>query len=340
MIRHVIQYEVGFATMLPADVGLFPNGEGTIWSINKLIEEGRNAARDDGLTNASEADAINYGLLSAAMQNPATGIETGVEVIIHNALFDVSRQVTECSPALINDVWNRFMYLLRKHLDDDLSKFDSWLAGDHSNLPRAIALSRKLRGEAALPRGEVKSALQYLGWQGCMAVAECVEWFADRFAQALPRPLSLDERRLFEAMYYRQAYFGGLSLPLIMARADQFRPVVTKLWDNPFDEHLIGALHRVLDWYAQMVAAKRAVERHKKTRRPRSIATSANDSTTQSSRELLAQLIEHRSIRCSHCNCTPQGQIAGRTPSEDRVVVVHVNCPEHGHLETFEISDY
>jgi len=348
-LRKAIAYEVGVTSVLPPDVGLLANGSGEPWTVGRVLDEGRTAAEMDGLKKLSQADMIRQGIFAAAKLNPMPQVGTGVSVYIRMALFDTSRDVDKAAPHIVADVHERLTHLISKHLNETAEDFRKWLTGGGSNLVGTIAIPRRKRREPGLPRPVVKAALQELGWKGCSAVAECLEAFALSFADSLPQPLTQPERELFTSMYCRQDDFGGLSLPLILDRSHELQPVITKLWSQPNDPELIGAMHRVLDWYAQMVATTRRAGRIKKSKQhamvsqPETMPKHAIDVEPVNEKPIdekaIAAYLDFHGVSCSHCDRTPVWTYSGGTCKEEQDLVIQVKCPEHGDITTTEIND-
>jgi len=339
ILRKATAKTVGVPNVLPPDVGLLADDSGEPWSVGRVLDEGRMAVETDGLKQLSQADIIRQGIFAAAKLNPMAQAGPGVSAFIRMALFDTSRDADKAVPDIVADVHERLNHLIGKHLNDTADGFRKWLTGGGSNLVNTIAIPRRKRHEPGLPRAGVKAALQELGWQGCCVVAECLEAFALRFAAALPQPLTPPERELFTSMYCRQDYFGGLSLPLILDRSHELQPVVTKLWSQPNDPELIGAMHRILDWYAQMVAISRRAGRIKKAKMHGMTHQPEATPNHGINEQAIAAYLEYRGVSCSHCDRTPDWTYSGRTCKEERDLVIHVTCPEHGFIKTVEIND-
>jgi len=338
-LRKVIANKVGVRNVLPSDVGLVTSGSGEPWTVTRVLDEGRITAEMDGLKKFSQADMIRNGIFAAAKLNPMAQAGAGVSAYIRMALFDTSRDANKALPEIVADVHERLNHLIGKHLNETAEDFRKWLTGGGSNLVSAIAIPRRKRREPGLPRAGVKAALQELGWQGCCVVAECLEEFALSFADALPQPLTQPERELFTSMYCRQDYFGGLSLPLILDRRNELQPVITKLWSQPNDPELIGAMHRILDWYAQMVAISRRAGRMKKAQKHGMVSQPEMMPKPAIDEKAIAPYLEYLGVSCSHCDRTPEWTYSGRTCKEERDLVIHVTCPEHGFIKTVEIND-
>ena len=344
-IHKALRSFLGEANILPRDLGLSASGKGRYWSVDKLLSEGRQAAQDSGLTSPSESEAISFGLFEAALRNPLQVAEGEAESLVRMSLYDFSRSGSRASEADRAEVWQRFHDLIRQHLEEDRARFNAWLAGGHSNLLKSIANLGGASGRK-LERTVVNRAMLDLGWRGYLLVGECLEAFARAFSKALLRPLSPREQSYFQAMYYRQPYLGGLPLTLVMLRKNQIQPAIVRLWEQPGDEQLIGALHQVLRYYTEMIPLRREADRlaKKPGQRIRELkpeladlvpAAGANSSLLD---EVFQDLIERRGLACPRCTKPLLGNLSKDGFQEGQSFQLEVQCEDHGLMDTVEVS--
>jgi hypothetical protein len=346
-VRKTLRAIMGYDDVLPDHVGRPADDVGGRWSVADLLKEGRRAAVEVGVTKPSDAETIAYGLLEAAKLNPVCLPDAEVETLVRMSLYDFSRSGSKVSAEETEQVWQRLHDWIRNHLYDEREQFKKTFFGKGSNLVRAIANQARAEG-GKLSRPVVKRALHDLGWRGYRLVGECLETFARAFSRALPKPLSDREHAYFQAMYYRQAYLGGLPLALVMERRNFVQPAIVQLWENPGDKALTGALHQLLRYYSEMVPIYREAERLKK-RVPAGFKSGAFKPGTEGliaardgDRSLLdlayGELIERHGIECRACHKAPRGRLILDRFREARSFMLEAICEEHGPIQSVEIA--
>lgn len=344
-IETTFREPMGRSNLLPEKLGRSAAGAGQSWTIDRLLDEGRRAAQEDGVQSPTGADAVNYGLFAAARLNPLRiGERRQVSALMRMALYDFSHIESQITPAEREEVWQRFHDLIRLHLNDELEIFQGWLAGGSSNVIKAIANQRDGSGQR-MPQPVVKRALHDLGWRGYERVAECLEVFARAFARSLQGRLRQQELRYFQAMYYRQEYLGGLPLVLMMDRSAQIQPAVARLWEQPEDADTIGALHQVLRWYAEMVPLRREADRLAKPGAqgqpscllPLDEEICPTIGNGPSADELFRHLLERRRLRCSQCDESPHAILATEDIQSGSPIRLQIRCETHGDVGIVEI---
>lgn len=346
MLSQNLHQELGQKTVLPKQLGRGAAKSGKAWSIDDVIDQGRRAAQEDGIQNPTETDAINYGLFAAARTSPL-GIQDRQQIssLMRIALYDLSDVGERVSAAEQEEVSQRFHDLIRGHLWEEQEQFQKWFAGGNSNLIKAIANRRDEHGQRMTP-AVVKRALHDLGWRGYFLVAECLEAFARAFTRALRRRrIQPRELGYFQGMYYRQDYFGGLPLVLVMDRSPQIQPAVIRLWKNPGDTDMIGVLHQVLWWHAEMVPLRRAAyclaKEKTQGRAPcflpldENISPAAGDEF--SAEDLYRHLLERRRVRCSLCDQSPHAILATENIRPGSPIQLQIQCESHGDVGIVEI---
>ncbi|HEY1600290.1 MAG TPA: hypothetical protein VGG64_11850 [Pirellulales bacterium] len=336
-IRTTQRAGVGFDDVLPDDIGLDLQGKGQRWGVDQLITEGRAAAGTDTLRSCTEAEAIAYGLLAAARQRPLQRPTDKVSPLIRMALFDLSRSATSVSKAERDDVWQRFSRAVHSHRANEGTTFNDWFVGGHGNLVRSLA---NQAGGEELDVTVVRRALLDLGWQAYHVVGECVEAFAQSFAQALPDPLGTQEHAQFEAIFCQQEHFGGLPLVLLMDRSDLLKPIVLQLWDEGPSEELVGALHTVLAWHDVIASRRRETDRVAK-RSIREVRVPVPEGTQQSSSDPAVQnifrhLFELHDVTCAACAGTLHGELSDDAVQGEPLTII-ARCEVHGQVDKLDI---
>jgi len=338
------------ASLLPDNVGRTADGHS--WSIRELTERGRAEAIAAGITNPTNDRAIPYALTLAAELNPLFGLDSAAaRTLIFMALFDAGEETVAVDDTTIDDVAERLVVALQEHADDQADRFAAWFSGRNNNLVKTLA---QKAGFSKLTRKAVKAALLQLAQRSYEYIAGCLNCFAQAVRNGLREPLSEEERRTFDAMYLPQACYGGLPLVLLLERGDMLGPVIARLWESPNDERLIGALHRLLQIYADLAPARRAADRRFKQleralqqrqsdRTAASTDRAINDDSHLDRRLLQAaarQLLRTRREGCPECTDSSDGEPKCELNS-DGAVFVRVTCDEHSyeHELTFTLDE-
>lgn len=330
-------------SLLPEYVGRTINGGGHVWSVHELTQAGRRAARQEGISRPNNRQAVVYGLTAAAELNPLLN-RTSDEVrrLVFAALLDPEATAMPVSEAQIEDVSTRLCIAFEEHQRDTGTQFQAWLAGSNNNLVQTLA--RKARFPV-LDRRIVKAALVRLGVQSYDYMTQCLSMFAQAVRQGFSEPLSEAERRRFDLLYLPRPEFGGLPLLLLWERKDLLRNVLIRLWSEPDDERLIGALHRLLAIYGDLTPTRREADRRFKELPPESRGSAAPSSGGEAvaaeirpeSPELRAaveSLLEVRRLGCPNCSTASQGEIALEWAGDTQVDVV-MTCERHDFRGTF-----
>jgi len=253
--------------VLPPDLGFDRAGRGPRWGIDKLLNAGEGEAAAQGLAEPDDEQLITLGLYAAAKRNPLKRSAAEVRQDVRRALFDTKALIAAPGRSLTAIVRDRLYRLLDRHLDESQVKFNEWFfpAGGR-NLPRAIGRQPNRPG-GILSKEEVTGALLHLAWNTYGLLSNSLGAYGQAFAAALSQPLSRKERELFDVTLLPHRYFGGLSRHLLMERGDFLRPALEDLLRNPRDRGALGAMHRLLSWYPDMVRKRREADRLNKQRR-------------------------------------------------------------------------
>lgn len=337
------------ASLLPDYVGSTADGGGNSWSIRELTERGRAEAIAAGIINPTNDQAIPYALTQAAEMNPLIGLNsTDARALIFMALFDAGEETVAVDDTTIDDVAERLTVALQEHANDHGDRFTAWISGRNNNLVKTLA---QKAGFPRLPRESVKAALLQLAQRSYEYIANCLSCFAQALRSDVREPLSAAERLTFDAIYLPQVCFGGLPLVLLLERGDLLGPVITRLWESPNDERLIGALHRLLHIYAQLAPARRAADRRfkelQRALRPQQVDRTAastdqatNDDSLPERRLLQAatrRLLRTRREGCPECTDLLDWEIECE-PNDDSSVIVHLTCEKHDFVNEYQVT--
>jgi len=299
----------------------------------KLLQLGAAAAADAGWGRAKKR-LLHYGLNAAALENPLILPPEQVRPLWRLALFDllsVGEAITPEQEALTRRTFRNYVL---PRLEPGSAGLARGLSGGNSNFLQVIARRKDSAGRP-LERDVAKRGMHDLGWEGYALTAECLEIFARAFAAALPQPLNDWEQEHFAATYYRQDYLGGLSLALVGRRGRLLQPTLERLWERPGDTQLIGALHRVLASFAEIVPLMRELERLKKCRPKRHVVSAITEGSHVfcsgvTTAELLAEALAKRGSVCGRCGRPLSGKLVRRSVRPNRSLRVAVHCETHG----------
>ncbi|HUT93408.1 MAG TPA: hypothetical protein VMY37_28350 [Thermoguttaceae bacterium] len=260
--------------VLPDDVGLNAHGKGKRLSVEQVTELGRQAASEAGHDNPTSNLAIPYGLYKAAKMHPLEISPEEVPALVRMALFEIDSIEDELSEEFVDIVTERLPEAIQRHHDDSREEFDTWFVGPGSSLVKQIAQQKSKRG-GKLPREEVRRALLHIGWKAYEYVGQCFHALMRTIKNAMPDPLSDEERQLFERMHERQPNYGNLPLALLAERASFLQLGVLAIWEDPTNQDHVPVLHRLLAYYAEMAPSRREADRRSKQRRQSTSPTSS-----------------------------------------------------------------
>jgi hypothetical protein len=133
---------------------------------------------------------------------------------------------------------------------------------------RNVANQKKTR-HGVLSLETVRAAMFEIGWRAYTYVAGCLAQLACYFMAAQQCHLTQAEKQWFKQVYYPQPHYGNLPLILVLERGIAGL-AGARLLEHPDDERMIGVLHRLLEYDAEMVHRRKAADR--RSRAPRSSA--------------------------------------------------------------------
>jgi hypothetical protein len=289
--------------VLPEDLGLSPQG----LSVTELTEHGRQAAQEAGYRNPTSRHAISFSFYEAATRNPLELEAEEVPALVQLALFDLEPSAGAPSPELIDTVTERLLEAIHRHLADPQEQFDRWFSGPNNSLVKQLA-QRQGRPGGRLPRDEVRQALLALGWRAYEYVGQCIHALMRTIKQSIVEPLSDDEQRLFEHMFESQLYYGGFPAALLAERMRFLGRAVLAIWREPENPAHVRVLHRLLQYYLEMVRPRRQADRQSK-RRSSAGASGSSRGTGDASRAETESTgdAEERTANNGHAALEPHG---------------------------------
>jgi hypothetical protein len=252
-------------SILPESVGRDQEGRGKSWCIGRLLAEGWQEATEKGIAHPTEADQIRHGLARAARLDPLYIEDREVPDLLRTALYETIELPEPLDAATREAVLERALEALHDHLEDPTPKFNAWFFGHHSSFVQQLAKQKRATG-GVLGRDVVRRALLDLGWDAYTYVGDCVLMMMLAFQRRLPVPLTEAERRPFEQVYLKQPHFGQIPFVLLVERYGFLRGALWDFWERP-GRDLIAETHRLLAYYGEMAANRRAVDRRVKAKR-------------------------------------------------------------------------
>lgn len=249
----------GTKTVLPDDLGISSSGEGTPWSIKRLESEGELLAKEHGIENLNQKQAVNYGFFAAANISPLEITKSeGIESLLRIALYNEQTTV-RCDPECQQWIEERILAALKKHMGDSQEKFDNWFSGGNNSFLTQI--SKKKCPFGKLNNGMVCWALMELGWKAYRYVGNCIHTQMRCFQNALPSPLNASEQKIFEMVYLKQDYLGDFPILLLKERLPLLTAPMLSVLSGDDDFDFIGTIHRLLYYYSYMDNVRREADR-------------------------------------------------------------------------------
>ena len=332
------------------DVGSDAFGEGRKWSLAELTRLGREAALAAGIRRPRSAEVAAHSLCVAALRNPLYVEPERSNNLMRMALF-AAPEPASVTDDVRNEIHSRLCQAIEEHAGDSQAKFDKWFSEPHSNLPRSLA-NRKTANFGKLPSAAVNHVLQDLGWDGHRTVANCLRATMYWVEKSLCEGQLPVARDWFEEVYLPQPKYGDLSLLMLMDRATLIKPIVLQLWDSPNDSTLVGALHRTLHYYEEIVDSRRDAERQSKRRRVSSKPAGHRRSVPRSNQvqvldvpgaisQLLAmvnRIAKQRGVYCKKCDRDLSFQITEVVPEAGQVVEFVGTCSHCSQRQSIELE--
>jgi hypothetical protein len=254
-------------SILPESVGQDGSGQGEPWSLNRLLDEGRKEALEQGVASPHGTDCVNFGLLRAARLNPLYVTDPDqVAVLVRMALYEMPDTPAPDAQTQ-EEVVARVLDALKRHLKKGVTaaQFAKWFMGPHNSLIGQVAKKGAPGGE--LDPSVVRRALFEQGWLAYRYMADCVQAMLHLFGRLLPEPLSASERRVFDRMHLKRPEFGDLPWFMLGERFAQLKTLLDEVWEAPDNREAVAVLHRLLAYHGEMACARRQADRQAKERK-------------------------------------------------------------------------
>jgi hypothetical protein len=231
-----------------------------------LIAHGRADLVAAGEPSPTAAQSIAAGLHAAArldQLDPVSLTADEARTLTRMALFDLGPE-PGVDEATKRAVAARLLAAIERYDGESTAGFERRFYACRDDLIRGISKQRK--GGGPIPRLAVRQALLELVWDAHRYVGDCVGLMMAAFLRVLPAPLTAGDRAAFEALYLGHPRLGGLPLVMLQARFVLFRGAILDVLDEPGDDDCVGVLLRMLQFYAEMAAARRDADRVRKRR--------------------------------------------------------------------------
>jgi hypothetical protein len=228
-------------------------------SVAALLELGRKAARKAGISRPNSSQKIHYGLAKLAHLNLKSLKPEEVVRVLKSVLFDIDPRVEPIPSETRAQVVERILTAIHAHLDNTSAVFDDWFWGKHNSFIKQIAKQVKSPGGKLDPE-VVEQVLLELGWEAYEYVGQCVFAWARDMQKAMPDPLTADEKRAFELLYFPQPEFGGIPLILLAEKLQFVDTILDEIINHPGDEHPIQVLYQLLQFYAVLISNRREAD--------------------------------------------------------------------------------
>ncbi len=254
--------QVGSRDILPEDLGLDAAGNGTRWTVGRLMLEGQKEAEARQLCNVSQEQIIRLGLVAAARLNRLPASQLTVEEaarLLRLVLFDLGAADVPIDEPTKEEVIERFQRALHNHLGDSTAEFDKWFFAQRDGIVRQI--STKKSGPGPIERAVVRDVLLDLVFEALRYTGQCVHVLMRDFLRAVDPPLDTNEQGDFELLYNAQRWLGGVPLIMLHRYFGPVREAMLDLWADPGNPENIGLFLRVLQYHARMVSKRREADR-------------------------------------------------------------------------------
>lgn len=238
-------------------------------TLDEFFDIGHREAVEQGIEAPTLANKVEFGLWYAVKledRMPLTGDDASR--LVKHILFDIDYTVDSLSAGLVARVEQLILEEIEPHVmsGEPQGVFDDWFAGGRSTLVKSV--SRRLRDFPAEEATAIVTVVfvEY-GWRAYQYLTTYIQAIMHDVADALPEPLSDEEKASFDLLYCPQPHFGGLPLILLGDRLEVVRLSVSELLESPEDLSLIGDLHCLLQFLSAMVGQRRRADRESKTPR-------------------------------------------------------------------------
>jgi hypothetical protein len=169
-------------------------------------------------------------------------------------------------PVTAGRVIERALKAVEPHLVDGTDDFVRWFRGPKNSFVNQVAKQKGAKG-GKLTADVVRKVLAEQGWVAYRHVADAVHTALFLFRRTLPVPLNEMEGRVFERVHLKQDCFGGFPSLMLAERFPQLRTILTNVWEDEDNSEAIAVMHRLLVYYSEMAATRRAADRLSKARK-------------------------------------------------------------------------
>lgn len=299
------------ADILPDDFGVDIGGAER-WPVRRLLEEGKQAASENGINCPTVGECIFWGVDFEATIHPAD--LTGLSVAearnrLRLALFDLGSCNVVVDDAMKQRVYGRLTDALRKHLDLPADDFRRWFFENLDGIVNQIS-KRKLP-DGKIERQVVRQTILELVFDSWPYVGQTVSIFMSSVANDVDPSLSPDEKAVFDALYQHKPCLGNLPLILLHEQFPNIQPAVLAILESPDVPETWGRFLRVLQTYATMVVRRREADKVKKQSKGlkrkvtpvfEPVATSDCPSNFD---QIACDFLESQRVRCE-CSAEPE----------------------------------
>ena len=327
--------------VLPDDFGgIDPESR---WSVNRLLEEGKQAAQNDGVICPTTHQCICWGVDCEARLHPSNLSELSaakIRVLLRNVLFDLGSSEVKVDAELKDRVYGRLADAMHPHLDDSDSEFNHWFFANFDGIVRQIG-KRKLP-DGPIDRAVVRQTMLEIVADSWHYVGRAVSDFMRIVGMAFDPPLTPDEQATFNTLYHRNPRLGDLPLILFHEQFPELRPSVLAILESPSAVENWGRFHRAFQSFATMSVRRRAADKLRKrstkltekvNERPSELAGRYAPVVDPQSRsefdEIACEILEKEGVKCC-CEMRPdwQARLGDESISE---IKLHVMCRRCGH---------
>jgi hypothetical protein len=254
---------LGEDSLLPEDLMVTRSGKLRGLTPKELVAGGRAFATDEGIGGISFSRTLEFGLLSRALNSPATAkirVQDS-ESFLRFALFgrDVGKKLED--QALVQLVEENLITLLDGHLDDGTEEFGKWW-DDLSGLCRV--LWRRASMKAVSPE-QVRYVLYDLLLRSHRYAAQCIETQMRHVFHLVHPRLTVAELRNSKLWYERTKWLSHCSPIVLHTRVTLLASVLSLLAESPDREILWPACLQALLWKTQIILARRDLEERRQS---------------------------------------------------------------------------
>lgn len=337
--------DAGTKDILPNDLELGATGSGQQRQVLLFKERGIEEAQSAGIAHPTPDQIAWYGLYDAALKAPLPATQAETEDLLKLAFYTLGPDAAKVVPAAVDYVTKHVRASLKDHIDDSTEGFDRWIEDPKANLLSRLAKRKDCRWS----REELRRAMLELGWRSFRMLAQCTDACMKAFVASLPQPLTTEEKKLFARTYLAHRDFGGIPLVLLHDRFEVIKPAVLGIWNKPGSRKAVGVLRRLVWYYAEIVANRRAGDRQYKRRssqkneddRPAvdlplfEEAQATPHEADSEFKQIALRIARDNGHSCNFEGIPWDARLVDEGP---RGVIIDITCPVRGFGETLSVS--